>query len=855
MFTIYTIGGGEFLRDFFNGVAILVNSSIYASAFKIMIVIGVIWYGFKASNGAIKEAMKWVIVTIIILYVMVFAKATIIVEDDVNPALAGNRIDNVPFGLAVISGIASSLDRHLTAAFEQIFSLPNDLQYSENGMILGSKIIQQTAFANLAQAKLGLVEQRFKTNFQEFIEACVIVNAQQGVPYDISQLKSSQNLWSLISSQDGLSPIFTFKYIFPNGVTEFLTCKEGVGNISGELNEQIDRTKEHLAKRLFPDDVDALTKFQAKHQSTLDYLTSASQNAANSLRQAIMVNEIQQSVSGYASSLGNHVITPYEQARIALQQRNNYRLIGANANSWLVYTKTLFEAVLYALFPLVMLYTIAPFGGIGLIKTYITTFSWLILWGPCYAAINLIASYSNKVITGEALTQGMTIVNQLDIVNAQEQISTMAGWFSMLVPFITLIVFKGMGAMTTLAHKLGSTLESSTGQVANETSTGNIGIGSTSFNNVSANKKDSSHFFKGQGHSTQINDDGLATTTSASGQKTYNTSGMTDSINTSFNVSKQDMNSVSNSISSIESQVNSKAISNAISNGFNVSSSDQFSQSEQDSMRESMNFTKTQSNDLSKSTGLTQQQVLSASAGIKGGMDIWKFKAEFGASLGQSVTSTEAFNQLESFSKSKQFSNSMDYIKQNAANESIAYTDSSGKNVTSTIDEAMRTSKDYSIQLSNMQQMSHIQNENLTHKYIESLERNYDQRAVEGILNHKDHNYDNQRAESLSSFSKSQAPSNNNFVNQSAVGQREFLSKFEDNLNQTQGYSNSSIAEESPNMIQDAKWNIDGSAKSFDNNFQKERGNISNRADDDVGKGSYKAVRDNIKNLNPFSDE
>ena len=722
-------------------------------------------------------------------------------------------------------------------------------------MILGAKIIQKTAFADLAQARSSLIQQRFKANFQEFVEACVIVNAQQGIPYDISELKTSENLWSLISSKDGLSPIFTFKYTHPNNSAEFLTCKEGVDNISNGLNDQISQTKEHLAKTLFPNDNDSLSRYNKTHQSTLDYLITASQNASSNLKQAIMVNEIQQSVSGYASSLGNHTITPYEQARVDLQQRNNYRLIGASANSWLVYTKTLFEAILYALFPLVILYVIAPFGGLGLLKTYIMTFSWLILWGPCYAVINMIASYSNKVNTGEALGQGMTIVNQLNIVGVQEQISTMAGWFSMLVPFITLIVFKGMGAMTTLAHKLGSTLESSAGQVANETSTGNIGIGSTSFNNVSANKQDSSHFFKGQGHSTEINDDGLSTTTSASGQKTYNTSGMTDNLNTSFNISKQDMNSVSNSMSSIESQVNSKAISNAVSNGFNVSSSDQFSQSEQDSMQESMSLTKTQSNDLSKSTGLTQQQVLSASAGIKGGMGPQKFRLEYGASLGASTSSEEAFKKLEQFSESKQFSDSMNYMKQNVANESISYSDSSGKNVTATIDEATRVSQDYSKQLSNMQQMSQIQNENQTHKYVESLENKYDQRTIEGILNHKDHSFDNQRAESLESFSRSQVSSSNNFINQSAVGQREFLSKFEDNFNQTRGYSNASIAEESPNMIQNAKWNIDGSKQGFDDNFQKERGNISNRADDDVGKGSYKAVRDNIKDLNPFSDE
>ena len=136
MHTIYTIGGGEFMRDFFNGVAILVSSGIYITSLKIMIVIGVLWYGFKASNGALMEAFKWIITVVIISYTMLFAKSSVIIEDRANPGLSGNKIDNVPFGLAVIAGVSSGLGEHLTSGFEQMFSLPNDMKYSQSGLIL-----------------------------------------------------------------------------------------------------------------------------------------------------------------------------------------------------------------------------------------------------------------------------------------------------------------------------------------------------------------------------------------------------------------------------------------------------------------------------------------------------------------------------------------------------------------------------------------------------------------------------------------------------------------------------------------------------------------------------------------------
>ena len=150
MHTIYTIGGGEFIRDFFNGVAVLSSSGVYASALKIMVIIGVIWYGFVMSySGVIKEGLKWIITVVLVSYIMLFAKASVVIEDKANVGLSGNKIDNVPFGVAVIAGVASGIGESLTRGFEQMFSLPNDMQYSENGLILGSKIIKKLPLQNL----------------------------------------------------------------------------------------------------------------------------------------------------------------------------------------------------------------------------------------------------------------------------------------------------------------------------------------------------------------------------------------------------------------------------------------------------------------------------------------------------------------------------------------------------------------------------------------------------------------------------------------------------------------------------------------------------------------------------------
>lgn len=844
MHTIYTIGGGEFMRDFFNGVAILVSSGLYITSLKIMIVIGVLWYGFKASNGALMEAFKWIITVVIISYTMLFAKSSVIIEDRANPGLSGNKIDNVPFGLAVIAGVSSGLGEHLTSGFEQMFSLPNDMKYSQSGLVLGAKVLKETAFAEFALGGGIEEQQRFKTNFQEFIEACVLINAQQGVPYTVSQLKTSTNLWSLISDKSGLSPIFTFKYLKNNNTQDFLTCKDGIDNIQSDLNKQITLTEGFIAAKLFPNYDDAISKYQTSHKTALDYLTTASTTASNNLTQAIMVNEIQQSVGNYASSVGDGKLTPYEQARMDIQQQNTYRVIGANAGSWLILTKTLLEAMLYAMFPFVILFMISPIGGIAILKNYIMIFAWLIMWGPSYAVINMIANYSDKSQTGEIFTQGLTIANQMGVVGVQEQISTMAGYFTMLVPFLPLFIFQGLGAMSSLAHKLGSVMESTASQVAGESSTGNISVGNTSFNNTSANKHDASTFFKGEGHSTRINDDGLSISTSSSGATTVDASGITSKLNTSFNVNKQEMSSMSQSVSEIESLSTNKAISNAISNGFSVNSSDGYSQSKTDSITDSMNYTKSVSNDLSKSTGLSQSQVLEASARIKGGLSIAGFGAEFGGGISGSTTSTDAFNKIEGFAKSEQFGEAFSYMKSNSMNESISFTDSHGSTKTSTIDEALRTSKDYSKQISQMEQMSSIQSTGKTDDYVQFVYSNYGKDS-EGIFNHNNHNYDELRSESFEGFSRSQTLGSgnmNNAVHMQEMEARAFLNKQSNGMQEhSRGYSNSQTKHDASTMIPNAEWNISEGEERFYNKSKTEREAIEQRADDNIFVGSAKA--------------
>jgi hypothetical protein len=295
-------------------------------------------------------------------------------------------------------------------------------------------------------------------------------------------------------------------------------------------------------------------------------------------------------------------------------------------------------------------------------------------------------------------------------------------------------------------------------------STGNISAGNTSFNNTSANKYDASSFYKGQGHATRINDDGLSISSTASGQTVVDASGITSKLNTSFGVNQQEMQSLSSSISQIESLSSNKAISSAINNGFSVSSTDGYSRPQTDSITDSMN-------------------------------------------------------------------------------QSISYTDSSGKTQTTTIDEALRTSQDYSNQLSQMKQIASIQSTGRTDEYVEYVYGKYGNEQAEGIFDHKNHNFDGVRQESFASFSQGNGSYNNlNRINEMET--RAFLNKHSELNHQSTGHSNWQERDDIKRMIPNAKWNIDNDEARFDEKFQYNRQNIESKADDNVAIGSIKAIKE-----------
>ena len=108
-YTVYTIGGGEFLINIFKGLSALSGHKAYLSMAKVAILFGLLWILFEVTfTGMFKRGIQWFFTMFLMFNILFVPKVTVIVEDKLNPNIAGrNIIQGVPFALGVVGHFTS----------------------------------------------------------------------------------------------------------------------------------------------------------------------------------------------------------------------------------------------------------------------------------------------------------------------------------------------------------------------------------------------------------------------------------------------------------------------------------------------------------------------------------------------------------------------------------------------------------------------------------------------------------------------------------------------------------------------------------------------------------------------------
>lgn len=236
--TIYSYGGGEVLFYIFNAIAMLFNGGFVKGIFDCVIVIALIWAGFKSAT--IKEAPR-VYVRLFMSYLVVWVliiqpigSGTTLHIRDVVTKKPIQSVSHLPPALVLPASVISGLGYNITKAFEMVFNSPsgalNYLEYHKYGTMFGAQVISELR-------NFKIQNPVFQENMENYISNCMMYDVMIGKKYDIQDLKSSTNILQLITDNASTLRMVNFRNDKHQG-REMINCKQAISRLYQSFNEE-----------------------------------------------------------------------------------------------------------------------------------------------------------------------------------------------------------------------------------------------------------------------------------------------------------------------------------------------------------------------------------------------------------------------------------------------------------------------------------------------------------------------------------------------------------------------------------------------------------------------------------------
>lgn len=484
-FQIIAFGNGEILKGVLDAIAMCLNSqtgTLYTPLIRIGLIFAVLWAAIYSIWGDFLKAWGQATIPFILIPPLLFVPSTRVWVHDV---VSGYHqpVDHVPYGLAYTTHFISKIGYEITRQVDRVFANVDDLKYHKSGFLMASNLIQQAR-------TFRIVNEDVAENMRQFVCQCVAYDAMLGYKYTIEDLRHSSDIWELVSTQPSKIRSFVWRQPHnlgePGNPPEIISCFEGVKRFNQLWGTELDRTKMTFSKKMFGhmDPTIAKREFLKYLPLSYEFLTSLSKGADQILKQQMMIYSLVDGIDQKSSSLGN---APNFAARRAyLQQRSTYETLGAMASESLMTMKAVLEAIVYASFIFLVPLAILPFG-VRILLSWVQTLLWLQMWAPLYAVLNFIMSMSARSKSLGMLSasnpEGITIASSVGLMNLNADMSAMAGYLAMSIPFLAIALVKGVGSFVHLASHLGNVSQGAAAQAAGDAVTGNYSFGNISEGN------------------------------------------------------------------------------------------------------------------------------------------------------------------------------------------------------------------------------------------------------------------------------------------------------------------------------------------------------------------------------------
>lgn len=525
---VFTIGGGEYIVNVFNAVAAWTGGGGYKSLIQVVFVMGLIYsIMVVAFNFDWRAWIYWFLQATAIYTCFMVPTVSVKVTDRVNPSLAPAVVANVPIGLGVLASFTSQIGDYLTRTSETVFVMPANLNYSSNGMIYGSRLMEATR-------NVSISDPIFAANLSEHMKLCVFYDVLLGFK-SMDTLAKSPDLWAAIGPG---SPARSMPYIVRSGPTttssSVVTCRQGYGALSLEWQTMLNQLSPLFGKRLYPrlSNAAAAAKLAADLPQTYQAFTGNASAALSILQQHLAITSFMQARDNFSGGTGSASIDSFAATRADIQTRNTYSAIAQGAMKWVPVLNIVLTVVFYAMFPVLFPLFLLPKTGVPTLRGYATGFFYLAAWGPLYVVLHMILM-TRGINAGLATAPGgITLATWSGIGAVNDETATLAGYLISAVPFIAAGMARGAMAISSQATSYLQPSQNAAEAAALEASTGNYAYGNASIANATTNTRQRDQWNQaanftsgtpqvtsrhGNGVQSQFNADGSVTTNQQSG--------------------------------------------------------------------------------------------------------------------------------------------------------------------------------------------------------------------------------------------------------------------------------------------------------------------------------------------------
>ena len=508
-FEIQTYWNVETLYMVFNAIASLMKGQEYTAMISVVLLASLTVMVFMQYVSPTMTIIMWLGQAMFLVTLLNLPVARVVLTD--KSGLEPPRVvQNVPWVLASIAQLNAAIFGTLAQAYETAFNVPESLGLQRGDVGFGHRILRQVNRATIREPAL-------RADLMQFIKECTVYDVRDGV-ISAQSIVSGVDTWSVIFSNTSPARFVTYDTLGPAPRT--VTCNVGAGVLKQRVDASVKAAQSFYGARTFTraqSEGIAAGLYAEVVGTSYDWILSHASNASDALKQA-MFNNLWREAASELPTLLNDPTRVAEVSALAAQAHAAKQADGSNATLSLLAQETLphirnwIEAIIYGLFPVVILLAIATTaqGARSLILGYFMTMCWIGLWPVLFAIINhLSLMHLRSKAKGLALAQGVPfqMTDVFDATLGNEQ--AMIGYMVVLVPFIAAGIIKmGQGGMMQVADRLFAGQAAAGGGAGATMAAGNVNIGhsgidAASVNSTSMYKYDSQIGLSGGGSSVQ----------------------------------------------------------------------------------------------------------------------------------------------------------------------------------------------------------------------------------------------------------------------------------------------------------------------------------------------------------------